>query len=245
MILKRLPGVKPVNMIYDNKDRLVLSQDGEQSGKGEWLYSKYDNFNRVIETGICSPDKLLETLRDEVRESSNYAPANIVKKLTETYYDNYSFAGKSDTITAGSTSCATGFFTSVKGPVTGSKVRVLGVSDVKWITTTNYYDNKYRLVQSIRNHYPSGKSIVSNVYNFVGNVLRTKEYQNVSGHTKVIDTYFEDDHRGRLLTVKQGVDNQTPHTLAAMEYNEIGQLNKKTLHDNTSLYMKYAYNIKD
>ena len=107
MTLERLPGVEPVNMIYDNKDRLVLSQDGEQSGKGEWLYSKYDNFNRV-------------------------------KKLTETYYDNYSFAGKSNPITAGSTSCATGFFTSVKGLVTGAKVRVLGVSGVKWITTTNY-----------------------------------------------------------------------------------------------------------
>ena len=205
--------MKPVNMIYDNKDRLVLTQDGEQSGKGEWLYSKYDNFN-------------------------------IVKKLTETYYDNYSFAGKSDTITAGSTSYATGFFTSVKGLVTGSKVRVLGVSGEHWITTTNYYDNKYRLVQSIRNLYLSGQSIVSNVYDFVGNVLRTKEYQNVSGHTKVIDTYFDYDHRGRLLTVKQGVDNKTPHMLAKMEYNEIGQLNKKTLHGNASLYVKYAYNIR-
>jgi len=50
MILKRLPGVESVNMIYDNKDRLVLSQDGEQSKSNTWLYSKYDNFNRVIET---------------------------------------------------------------------------------------------------------------------------------------------------------------------------------------------------
>ena len=60
----------------------------------------------------------------------------------------------------------------------------------------------------------------------------------------MIDTYFDYDHRGRLLTVKQGVDNKTPHMLAKMEYNEIGQLNKKTLHGNASLYVKYAYNIR-
>jgi len=38
-----------------------------------------------------------------------YTPVNIVKKLTETFYDNYSFAGKSSYVAAGSTSCATGF----------------------------------------------------------------------------------------------------------------------------------------
>ena len=72
-------------------------------------------------------------------------------------------------------------------------------------------------------------------------MLRTKEYQNVSGHTKVIDTHFDYDHRGRLLSVKQGVDNKTPHTLASMTYNEIGQLSKKTLHGNSSFDMNLYY----
>jgi len=58
-----------------------------------------------------------------------------------------------------------------------------------------YYDNKYRLVQSIKNIDLIGQSIVSNVYDFVGNVRRTKEYQNVSGHTKVIDTHLDYDNR--------------------------------------------------
>jgi len=55
--------------------------------------------------------------------------------------------------------------------------------------------------------YSSGQSIQSNEYDFVSNVCRAEEYQNVLGHTKVIDTYFDYDDRGRLLTVKQGVDN--------------------------------------
>ena len=244
MILKRLPGVWSVNMIYDKKDRLVLSQDGEQSKSNTWLYSKYDKFNRVIETGICSSTKSAVNLRSEAFVSSDYTPTNIVKKLTETYYDNYNFDGISSSVPAGVTSCATGFFIDVKGLVTGTKVRVLGVSDEQWITTTNYYDNKYRLIQSIKNLYPSGKSIVSNVYDFVGNVLRTKEFKSAYGQSKMIDTHFDYDYRGRLLTVKQGVNNGSLQTLASMTYNEIGQLNKKTLHGNASLYMEYAYNIR-
>ncbi|MGB5990631.1 MAG: hypothetical protein WBG43_12955, partial [Marinifilaceae bacterium] len=70
-------------------------------------------------------------------------------------------------------SCAKNHSTKVKGLVTGRKVRVLGVNRDKWITTTNYYDSKYRLVQSVKNLYHDGKSVVSNRYDFIGNVLQT------------------------------------------------------------------------
>ena len=43
-IWKKLPGAGYVEMVYDNADRLVFSQDGNQRAltSGNWTYYKYD-----------------------------------------------------------------------------------------------------------------------------------------------------------------------------------------------------------
>jgi len=51
LVEKRVPGAKPQYFIYDNRDRLVLTQDGEQRKRSEWLFTKYDELNRPVLTG--------------------------------------------------------------------------------------------------------------------------------------------------------------------------------------------------
>ncbi len=51
MTMKDLPGAEPVYMVYDNRDRLALSQDGVQRPANKWSFSKYDQFNRPVMTG--------------------------------------------------------------------------------------------------------------------------------------------------------------------------------------------------
>ncbi|UII30778.1 DUF6443 domain-containing protein [Fulvivirga ulvae] len=57
MIEKRVPGSDWVYMVYDDRDRLVLTQDGNQrdpektTGR-EWTFTKYEQLNRSIATGI-------------------------------------------------------------------------------------------------------------------------------------------------------------------------------------------------
>jgi len=244
MIEKRLPGVDPVYMVYDKKDRLVLTQDGKQRSENtkSWMYFNYDSFNRAIETGYCVENKAFKLLSDEIGKSLNYLPSTISKVLTKTFYDNYNFAGAASFISATDKSCNLKYTDKVKGLVTGTKVRVLGISDERWITTTNYYDSKYRLVQSVKNLYHDGKSVVSNRYNFIGNVLQTKESQTFNNSTKIVDTYFAYDHRSRLLNVSQSLDGLKQRILVSMEYNELGQLINKKL--NGSIDVKYAYNIR-
>ena len=43
-------------MVYDNADRLVFSQDGNQRAltSGNWTYYKYDGLNRLTEQGVCT-----------------------------------------------------------------------------------------------------------------------------------------------------------------------------------------------
>jgi len=58
MVVKQLPGADPVYMVYDNRDRLVLTQDGnlrkDKDGimLNKWLFIKYDELNRPVMTGI-------------------------------------------------------------------------------------------------------------------------------------------------------------------------------------------------
>jgi RHS repeat-associated protein len=48
MIEKKFPGVEPVYMVYDHRDRLVGTQDGELRNSNEWIMTKYDELNRPV-----------------------------------------------------------------------------------------------------------------------------------------------------------------------------------------------------
>src|SRR5690606_9890357 len=52
MTQKQVPGAEPVYMVYDKRDRLVLTQDGNQRALNQWTFTKYDALNRPILTGI-------------------------------------------------------------------------------------------------------------------------------------------------------------------------------------------------
>ena len=54
---QHVPGVEPQYFVYDRRDRLVLTQDGNQRAGAAnavkyWTFTKYDELNRPIATGI-------------------------------------------------------------------------------------------------------------------------------------------------------------------------------------------------
>ncbi|WP_232826021.1 DUF6443 domain-containing protein, partial [Chitinophaga alhagiae] len=52
MVLKQVPGAEPVEMVYDVRDRLVFSQDGNLRTAGKWLTTFYDELNRPVMTAL-------------------------------------------------------------------------------------------------------------------------------------------------------------------------------------------------
>ncbi len=54
LIIKQLPGTGQVHMVYDNRDRLIASQDSIQRTASKWLVTKYDHLNRPVMTAIKS-----------------------------------------------------------------------------------------------------------------------------------------------------------------------------------------------
>jgi RHS repeat-associated protein len=200
MIGKKVPGADWVYMVYDNRDRLVMTQDGELRKTHKWNFTKYDALNRPIITGIythtgwatqstmaglISTTNFLETYDGSGVHgyTTGVFPISNLEVLTVTYYDNYDFKSlinntEFDYIATELTDqyqgMATGVaFPKVIGQVTASKTKVLG-SRAWYLWSVNYYDDKYRVVQVISENGKSGIERQSSVYDFSGKVLSSK-----------------------------------------------------------------------
>ncbi|MBR8534941.1 RHS repeat-associated core domain-containing protein [Carboxylicivirga sediminis] len=121
MVEKKIPGADKVWMVYDKRDRLVLTQDGQQrfTNANTWLFTKYDALNRPVLTGEVTfgttyNQATMQTLVDNEytngrsfyvsREKTNtihwgYNDASFPRSTdassivyhTATYYDNYDY----------------------------------------------------------------------------------------------------------------------------------------------------------
>lgn len=113
VIEKKIPGKGWIYIVYDKQNRMIATQDPNLKAKGQWVYTKYDQFGRIAFTGISSGgDRSSEqTLADSfgnnnvIRTSSvffnregldvyynangTYPNVNWVKLLTVNYYDTY------------------------------------------------------------------------------------------------------------------------------------------------------------
>ncbi len=65
MIIKRVPGAEDIHMVYDKWDRVVCTQDGNLRNAGKWLFTKYDDFNRILFTGIMGNGAGREVLQEQ------------------------------------------------------------------------------------------------------------------------------------------------------------------------------------
>lgn len=115
MTHKKLPGADWMYMVYDDRDRLVMTQDGEQRKFNKWSFTKYDALNRPIITGIythsssvdqetmsglISTTQFYEVFDGALPQAHGYTnnifpngdqQGTKFEPLTITYYDNYDF----------------------------------------------------------------------------------------------------------------------------------------------------------
>jgi RHS repeat-associated protein len=116
MVEKQVPGADPVYMVYDKRDRLVLTQDGNQRSANQWTFTKYDVLNRPVSSGIyTNTDSIMrESMQNLVNsemgnntawyesigsvvhnyDNASFPPvADANDYFTVTYYDNYGVPG--------------------------------------------------------------------------------------------------------------------------------------------------------
>ena len=295
MVKKKLPGADSISMVYDARDRLVLSQDGILRPLNKWYFTKYDLIDRPVFTGcvlisITNPDTIrarfkryVQTPTTSLYESklstgnigytpNNSYPTSVVSAIAETdiltitYYDDYSHLAISGFSPLAYNSSYDidnytdndgnndGYFDKVKGQVTGTKIKVLDgneyTASAKWLCSANYYDDRYRVIQSCRAIYhgtSAGKEILSSQYDFTGKLTKSKNVQFFGANTNTVTETNTFDHLERLKLVKHLINTGTEVTLASLDYNESGQLKQKSLHGAVGSgiqNLNYTYNIR-
>lgn len=177
MSQKQVPGAAPVYMVYDEFNRLVLTQDGNQRQSNQWAFTKYDALNRPVLTGIYTHQSNInqesmqevvnthygnesvprfEARGDVVHGYTNQTFPSVGSEadyLTVTYYDDYAFGVPQEFEYDGSEleDQELEELSGVKGQVTGTKVKNL--EDGSWYLSVNYYDDRYRVIQTVAENH--------------------------------------------------------------------------------------------
>jgi RHS repeat-associated protein len=106
MIVKKTPGTPTgtqgeIWMIYDQRNRVVMKQDGNMRANKQWLYFEYDNLDRLIARGFINDPTYYNVLSYHVAQAaissntsagvsawplSSYSSAEL---LAQVFYDNY------------------------------------------------------------------------------------------------------------------------------------------------------------
>jgi hypothetical protein len=71
---KHLPGAEPIYMVYDKGDRLVMTQDGNMRGSNKWMYTKYDNLDRVVFQSIITGASSRNAIQNSYNDATSVAP---------------------------------------------------------------------------------------------------------------------------------------------------------------------------
>jgi len=264
MIVKKVPGSAEIWMVYDARDRLVMTMDANARDNGHWLWIAYDNQNRPTGTGWLA-DTHDRVYHSNLAQSSTSYPNLALYSFaiyTGTFYDDYSWisAYGAPFSSTRNTSWDGNFLTPSNSPpypqsLTQTNVTrgmVTGVRSVNMTSGTmyysiNYYDDHGRILQNQVTNITGGIDVQSSQYDFSGKVLRTylkQEKQGTNAQTHYVLTKLSYDAAGRITTVLKNIDNAaSDQTITANTYNELGQLQNKALGNNIE-NLAYAYNIR-
>ncbi|WP_377145647.1 DUF6443 domain-containing protein [Mucilaginibacter lutimaris] len=261
---KRIPGKDWEITIYNKLDQPVMTQNGLQRENHQWSVIKYDKFGRVIITGLWNAGTTvnISTLQENVNMQDQWDVAdknnnsvsfplgyNIKsfpvpsKVLTINYYDDYLFPDKPYNTNL------PGTLTDPVGLLTASKVAVLNsleqpTPDMLW--SVYYYDGFGRNVQTFKRHYLGGSStagnydVSTNTYENITNLLTNTKREHYTGNTSgvlklALANSFSYDHMNRKLDAKININNLGDQVLVHFNYNELGQVSKKSLHGMGSM----------
>ncbi|CAN5326153.1 hypothetical protein BH09BAC3_BH09BAC3_28490 [soil metagenome] len=131
MTQKQVPGADPVYMVYDDRDRLILTQDANQrvAATKYWTFTKYDNINRPVLTGIKDTTAVLTQAQ--------------MQSVVNTHFLKSSARWSEDYV--GSAAGNVHGYTNKAYPVrTGNTLTEVDVN--KYLTVTYYDDYSYKAI---------------------------------------------------------------------------------------------------
>jgi RHS repeat-associated protein len=261
MVSKQLPGKGLEEMVYDLNDRLVAYRDARMAAANQWQYTKYDALNRVVMTGIVTHTITRASLQTLVNGlGNNNAVINATSGKTGTtnaggyptashgngetlvltvmYYDHYVF--RKSTLTHSLPGGYGPQSNKTHGLLTGKLVRNMDTG-VRYETAI-YYDAQGRVIQTMADHHVATGTIrVSTKYDFENKPVETiTQY----GSTHTITRGMTYNNAGQLIQTSHRIGTGATVTLASLQYNDLGQVTKKTFPGASNAEINFTYNIR-
>ena len=272
LVEKKLPGKGWEYMVYDKADRLIFTQDAVTHPYDKWLFTKYDNFGRVIYTGTVKGEGSREALQNMINNlviTEKREAGGFTKSGMQIYYSNIMFpyletvssVNYYDTYPSGPPTIPTQILgqnvlpqdaqnssISTKSLPVASYVK--NIEDDNWTKNYTWYDQKGRPIGTHSINHLGGYTKTESLLDFSGTpkMAITRHKRLDSDVERVITENFTYDHQNRLLTHTHQVDNNPVEYLAQNKYNELSQLEYKKV-GGASLgsglqQVDYLYNIR-
>ncbi|HEX2684858.1 MAG TPA: DUF6443 domain-containing protein, partial [Ferruginibacter sp.] len=230
MIMKKVPGAGEVLIVYDARDRVVLTQDANMRNGSpvKWMYVLYDALNRPTETGLWTNSDTRAYHAGQAASSSSYPGlgGQTIEELTKTFYDNYSWrSGEGNPLSATRNNSNDSYLLSpsgswpypqdattqsgqLTGMITGTKTRVLGTND--FLYTVTFYDDKGRTIQFQATNISGGVDIITTQYSWSGQplfVITQSQKAGTNSQTSVALTKLSYDDLGRIIKTEKKTSN--------------------------------------
>ena len=271
MNIKKVPGAGEAHMVYDERDRQVMTQDSLLRSTEQWLTTTYDTQNRPDSTVLMTDPTNYNNLSYHTAAAMSNPtypslPSYTYTLQTQTYYDDYSWvAGSgttlSSTMTTSYLSNGNDFITSfntsptyavamtpfliTRGMATGTRKLVLGTS--QYLYGVTFYDDRARVIQAQSVNYTGGVDTVTTQYNFTGQPLRGMLSHSKQGNTPqyhTVITKMDYDQAFRLRHIWKNIDAAaTDQLIDSLQYDELGRLSAKYLGNNVDSLV-YTYNVQ-
>jgi hypothetical protein len=240
VVVKKTPGTPTgvngeVWMVYDERNRLVMEQDGYMRSNQLWKYFVYDGLDRVTTTGLLTDPSANMTGYSDLNSQLNGGSGSITwpslgsyttETLTQLFYDNYGWMSAGNSSTLGSSVNTTGS----------------GTGNVVFTTSYNVSPNYAQaLTQSNMTHGmmigsktevmgSGGSSYLYSVsyYDGRGRTIQTQNINSMSG-TDVATTQYSWDGRplGGLIShaipSTTSTNPQTHQVASTMSYDAMGR----------------------
>jgi Domain of unknown function (DUF6443) len=234
MISKTVPDAGTTTMVYNERDQLILSRDPVLLGLGQWRASRYDDYGRVLRSGIYNGT------------TAPTVPISLTLEPTTPYLIN---------IWDGN-----GTVAQEKGRLTTAKALVLdgNTTTPTWLENTFTYDVHGRVISSNGNNHlnttvGSETSSISGGYDWADHIIsdtRVHKQNTTAADNRTTVQGYTYDRRGRLKSntfqVNKGTTIGTVNTISELNYDWKNQLIEKNIGKSGTLpflqSLDYTYN---